>query len=117
VEQFGSRISRLTQAVFKANQPGNSALAGVAGSAMRVSLSAEEWHTLVTWVDANAPYTGSMFHLRTADGRQKVWADYKWTAPWGNPKESPALGDSLPKPLALPVAGRAVEPKSKIAQK
>ena len=63
---------------------------------MKVTLTDAEWQTLVTWVDANIPYTGEMFHLRMADGRTNVWAPFEWTYPWGQPQEFPALGEYIP---------------------
>jgi hypothetical protein len=77
VKQFGSHASKLTQAIRSQEK-------------MKVSLTDAEWQALVTWVDANIPYTGELFHLRTADGRSNVWAPFEWTAPWGQAKEVPA---------------------------
>ncbi|MDR2845573.1 MAG: hypothetical protein LBV28_05765, partial [Puniceicoccales bacterium] len=86
VKQFGSHSSRLTRAIREQKK-------------MQVSLTPDEWLALVTWVDANIPFTGEMFHVRTADGRRNVWAPYEWPAPWGSPTESAALGERIPKGL------------------
>jgi hypothetical protein len=83
VKQFGSHVSKLTQAIRSQEK-------------MKVTLTDTEWQTLVTWVDANIPYTGEMFHLRMADGRTNVWAPIEWTSPWGQPKEVLALGEYIP---------------------
>jgi hypothetical protein len=83
VKQFGSHVSKLTQAICSQEK-------------MKVTLTDTEWQTLVTWVDANIPYTGEMFHLRMADGRTNVWAPFEWISPWGQPKEVPALGEYIP---------------------
>lgn len=84
VKQFGSHVSKLTQAILSQEK-------------MKVSLSSAEWQSLVTWVDANTPYSGDMYHLRTADGSTNVWAPYNWTPVWNRPKDSPALGVQIPK--------------------
>ena len=75
VKQFGSHASPLIKSILK---QGN-------------FLPEADWLALVTWVDANTPYTGAMFHRRTADGRQNVWGTYDWPDPWGHAKEVPAL--------------------------
>jgi hypothetical protein len=80
---FGSHVSRLTLALRKGHK--------------QVSLSPREWLALVTWVDANIPYTGVMFHKRLPDGRANVWAPYEWPEPWGLPQETPALGVRISK--------------------
>ena len=77
VKQFGSHASRLTQALRKQEK-------------MQVKLSDAEWLALVTWVDANTPWTGAMFHRRTSDGRENVWGTHTWPDPWGFPKEAAA---------------------------
>jgi hypothetical protein len=84
VKQFGSHVSKLTQSIRSQEK-------------MKVSLTDAEWQALVTWVDANIPYTGEMYHLRTADGRTNVWAPFDWTPVWGQPTDSPALGEKIPK--------------------
>ncbi|MDR0682664.1 MAG: hypothetical protein LBG15_12600 [Dysgonamonadaceae bacterium] len=45
------------------------------------------------------PYSGEMYHRRTADGRENVWGEYQWTPVCGFPKDSPALGEQIPKGL------------------
>jgi hypothetical protein len=92
VKQFGSHVSKLTQAIRSQDK-------------MKVSLTDAEWQSLVTWVDANIPYSGDMFHLRTADGRRNVWAPYSWKPVWAQPDDSPALGEQIPK-VAQAVAGK-----------
>jgi len=83
--QFGSPVSRLTKALCnEAHQK-------------EVKLSPEEWLSFVTWVDANTPYTGKMFHKRLLDGRTNVWDEYDWGDPWAYPTEEPALGVRIPK--------------------
>jgi hypothetical protein len=84
VKQFGSHVSKLTQAIRSREK-------------MDVSLTDAEWQSLVTWVDANTPYSGEMYHLRTADGRKNVWAPFNWTQVWSQPQDSPALGEHIPK--------------------
>jgi hypothetical protein len=84
VKQFGSHVSKLTQAIRSQEK-------------MKVSLTDAEWQSLVTWVDANIPYSGEMYHLRTADGRTNVWAPYSWKPAWAQPNDSPALGEWIPK--------------------
>jgi len=77
---FGSPVSRLTRAIRnEAHQK-------------RVKLTPEEWLAMVTWVDANIPYTGRMFHKRMLDGRKNLWAEYDWGDPWAYPTEEPAMG-------------------------
>ena len=83
--QFGSPVSRLTKAIRNdAHQKA-------------VKLSPGEWLSLVTWVDANTPYTGKLFHKRLLDGRRNVWAEYDWGDPWAYPNEEAALGVHIPK--------------------
>jgi hypothetical protein len=84
VKQFGSHVSKLTKAIRSQEK-------------MKVSLTDAEWQALVTWVDANIPYSGDMYHLRTADGRTNVWAPFDWTPVWRQPQDSPALGEKIPK--------------------
>jgi hypothetical protein len=85
--EFGSPVSRLTKAIRnEAHQK-------------EVKLTSAEWLSLVTWVDANIPYTGKMFHKRMLDGRKNVWDEFDWGDPWGYPKEEPALGVRIPKGL------------------
>jgi hypothetical protein len=84
VKQFGSHVSKLTQAIRSQEK-------------MKVSLTDAEWQSLVTWVDANIPYSGEMYHVRTADGRKNVWAPYDWTPVWSRPENSPALGERISK--------------------
>ena len=36
-------------------------------------LTEDEWETLVTWVDANAPYYNTFFHKRPPGGGEPVW--------------------------------------------
>jgi hypothetical protein len=73
VKEFGSHASRLTQAL---TDP-------VKKEQMKVKLSDDEWLALVTWVDANIPYTGLMFHKIHPDGRTRVWDEFDWGDPWG----------------------------------
>jgi hypothetical protein len=83
--EFGSPVSRLTKAICnEAHQK-------------EVKLTPEEWLSLVTWVDANIPYTGKMFHKRMLDGRKNVWDEFDWGDPWAYPTEEPALGVRIPK--------------------
>ncbi|MDR1581994.1 MAG: hypothetical protein LBS55_01845 [Prevotellaceae bacterium] len=82
VKQFGSHVSKLTQAIRSQEK-------------MKVSLTDAEWQSLVTWVDANIPYSGEMYHLRTADSRTNIWAPYNWTPAWSQPKDNPALGERI----------------------
>lgn len=84
-KQFGSHASRLTLALRQGHK--------------QVNLSPREWLSLVTWVDANIPYTGQMFNKRLPDGRTNVWTAYEWPDPWGLPHETPALGERSPKGL------------------
>jgi hypothetical protein len=86
IKQFGSHVSKLTQAVLNHKK-------------QNVKLTDSEWQSLVTWVDANTPYSGEMYHRRTADGRENVWGEYTWTPVWGLPKDIPALGEQIPKGL------------------
>jgi hypothetical protein len=86
IKQFGSHVSKLTQAIRSHTQ-------------QKVKLTDTEWQSLVTWVDANIPYSGEMYHRRTADGRENVWGEYHWTPVWDYPKEYPALGEQVPKGL------------------
>jgi hypothetical protein len=58
-----------------------------------------EWQSPTTWIDANIPYSGEMYHRRAADGRENVWGEYKWTPVWDFPKSVPALGEQIPKGL------------------
>jgi hypothetical protein len=83
--QFGSPVSRLTKAIRNETHQ------------KRVKLTQEEWLPMVTWVDANIPYTGKMFHKRMLDGRKNVWAEFDWTDPWAYPTEEPAMGVRVPK--------------------
>jgi hypothetical protein len=53
---FGSRRSRLIRALDSD------------AHRKRVDLTDEEWETLVTWVDANAPYFDTFYNRRPADG-------------------------------------------------
>jgi hypothetical protein len=73
VKEFGSRASRLTQAL---TDPAKK-------EKMKVNLSETEWLALVTWVDANIPHTGLMFHKQHPDGRKNVWDEFDWGDPWG----------------------------------
>ncbi len=84
-KQYGSHVSRLTLALRKGHK--------------QVTLSPREWLSLVTWVDANIPYTGQMFNKRLPDGRENVWTSYEWPEPWGPPREVPALGERVAKGL------------------
>ena len=56
-KEFGSHKSRLIEVLLK------DALHG-----KEVQLDEAEWITLVTWVDANAPYYDTFFNRRPADG-------------------------------------------------
>jgi hypothetical protein len=82
VKQFGSHASRLTQALR-------------AQEKMKVELSKDEWLSLVTWVDANIPWTGMMFHRRTADDKENVWGTFDWPDPWGGGEGSPSDGETV----------------------
>jgi len=72
VKQFGSHRSKLIQVLLAGHQ--------------KVRLSDDEWLTLVTWVDANAPYQDRLLSKRTADGRRNVWETYEWRHPWAAPR-------------------------------
>jgi hypothetical protein len=80
VKQFGSHVSRLTQAVLKHQKN------------KTTQLTSAEWQALALWVDANVPHTGQMWAKLTPDGRRNVWGDYQWPAVWGLPRELPARG-------------------------
>ena len=54
--QFGSRASKLTLTLLGENHK------------KRVNLSRDEWLTLVTWVDLNAPYSATFFQKFADDG-------------------------------------------------
>jgi len=61
-------------------------------------LEPEEWTTLVTWVDANAPHQGLMWEKRAADGRGGVWSPFDWKDCWAPPAEVPATGPQIDLP-------------------
>jgi len=82
-KQFGSHKSRLITQLLKKDTP------------CRADLSEDDWITLVTWVDANAPNRGTMHSKRTADGRNWVWERHEWKDPWAQPMEVPARGQVL----------------------
>jgi hypothetical protein len=84
--QFGSAVSRLTQAVspFKRDNKKSSLRCPF-------ELSPEEYEVLALWVDANIPYTGEMLHRRTKDGRQNIWLPFEWQNPWILPINEPAM--------------------------
>ena len=86
IKQFGSHVSKLTQAIRNHTE-------------QNVELTDAEWQSLMTWIDANTPYSGEMYHRRTADGRENVWGEYQWTPVWNFPKNAPALGEQIPKGL------------------
>jgi hypothetical protein len=56
--QFGSHRSRLVLSLLN-DEPHHG----------EVSLSSDEWETLVTWVDANAPYHSTYFQYFDSDGK------------------------------------------------
>jgi hypothetical protein len=66
--QFGSHRSRLATLLLKGHEG--------------VRLTRSEWLTLVTWIDANAPYHGRLINQRPASGGppQREW--YPWPDPW-----------------------------------
>ncbi|MCL1921158.1 MAG: discoidin domain-containing protein [Kiritimatiellaeota bacterium] len=78
-KQYGSHASPLIQAIRKQDP----------------FMPEADWLALVTWVDANTPWTGAMFHRRTPDGRENVWGTYDWPDPWGYPKDTPAMGERI----------------------
>ncbi|MCP4312674.1 MAG: hypothetical protein GY790_15540 [Bacteroidetes bacterium] len=85
--QFGSSQSQLTQTLLKGHYD--------------VQLSKEDWYTLVTWVDYNAPYHGRLINKYPADGSNARREAYSWPDPWQNQiHEVPAYsGQSvLPEP-------------------
>jgi hypothetical protein len=47
-----------------------------------VKLSRDEWITLVTWVDANAPFHGRLIHQRPGPGQPPRREPYPWLDPW-----------------------------------
>jgi hypothetical protein len=57
-KQFGSHRSRLVVSLLSDDAHRND-----------VSLSRDEWETLVTWVDANAPYHSTYFEYFDPEGR------------------------------------------------
>lgn len=57
-KQFGSHQSRLVLSLLQAEV-----------HRQEVALSADEWETLVTWVDANAPYHATYFQYFDAAGK------------------------------------------------
>ena len=76
-KQFGSHRSKLVRQILAGHK--------------EVALPQEDWLTLVTWVDANAPYEDRMLSKRTADGRRRVWEPYRWRPVWAPPVRTPAL--------------------------
>ncbi|MDP7289500.1 MAG: hypothetical protein QGH94_16075, partial [Phycisphaerae bacterium] len=61
----------------------------------QVKLTSEEWITLVTWVDANAPNQHLMWSKRPADGGRSRWEVYDWGDPWAPSEQVPAMGVRL----------------------
>ncbi|MFV1964987.1 MAG: hypothetical protein ACC628_06160 [Pirellulaceae bacterium] len=57
-KQFGSHQSRLVLSLLKDQVHRE-----------KVSLSGDEWETLVTWVDANAPYRATYYQYFDSDGK------------------------------------------------
>jgi len=47
-----------------------------------VKLSRDEWITLVTWVDANAPFHGRLINQRPGLGQLPRRESYPWPNPW-----------------------------------
>lgn len=84
--QYGSHKSRLITKLLEEDSP------------CTIDLGSDDWITLVTWVDANAPNAAGMWEKRTADGRNWVWSDYQWKDCWTAPEEIPARGDYLQLP-------------------
>jgi hypothetical protein len=84
--QFGSAVSKLTQAVSPFNRDNKKV-----SLSCPFELSPEEYEVLALWVDANIPYTGEMFHRRTKDGHQNVWRPFDWSNPWIPPITEPAI--------------------------
>jgi len=107
--QFGSHKSRLITRLLEEDTPCKS------------NLPEEDWITLVTWVDANAPFEDRMLSKRTSDGRTWVWEHHKWKHPWAAAEQTPAMGDYIPMPNnkwrqqlsgQLPYPGRVTFSKS-----
>jgi hypothetical protein len=88
--QFGSAVSKLTQAVSPFKRDNKSDNKKVSLNCP-FDLSPEEYEILALWVDANIPYTGEMLHRRTKDGRQNVWLPFEWQNPWITPISEPSI--------------------------
>jgi hypothetical protein len=54
-----------------------------------LGLDPDEWERLVTWVDANCPYYGTLYNKRPKGGGPPVREDYPWRDPWAPPFEIP----------------------------
>ena len=85
IKQFGSHKSKLITNLLDKNFKGHE----------DVKLSIEEWLTLVTWVDANAPNQHLMWSKRPADGGRSRWEPYDWGDPWAPSQLVPAMGVRL----------------------
>jgi len=85
VKQFGSHKSKLITNLMDKDYKAHE----------QVKLTSEEWITLVTWVDANAPNQHMMWSKRPADGGRSRWEVYDWGDPWAPSKQTPAMGDRL----------------------
>ncbi|MBT3199667.1 MAG: hypothetical protein HN350_07100 [Phycisphaerales bacterium] len=85
VKQFGSHKSKLITNLLDKNYKGHKDL----------RLSKDEWITLVTWVDANAPNQHLMWSKRPADGGKSRWEAYDWGDPWAPSQQIPAMGVRL----------------------
>ena len=65
---FGSRRSRLVATLLKGHED--------------VKLSPPEWLTLVTWIDANAPYHARLINQRPGANQPPRRERYVWPDPW-----------------------------------
>jgi len=93
VKQFGSYKSKLITNLLDKNFKKH----------QNLKLSKDEWITLVTWVDANAPNQHLMWSKRPADGGKPRWEPHDWGDPWAPSQQTPAMGDRLvPAKIAKP---------------